>query len=111
MAMAVLHELRRRARQIAPPVLGACLVAYFAYHAVQGDRGIIAWLVLHQQIREAETVATAGAAERATLERRVALLGPAGPDPDLLDERARIMLGLAQGDELVILLDGPDPRP
>ncbi|MEX2009167.1 MAG: septum formation initiator family protein [Dongiaceae bacterium] len=109
--MAVLRELRRRARQIAPPVLGACLVAYFAYHAVQGDRGIIAWLVLNQQIREAETVAAAGAAERATLEHRVALLGPAGLDPDLLDERARIMLGLVQGDELVILLDGSDPQP
>jgi len=109
--MAVLHELRRRARQIAPPVLGACLVAYFAYHAVQGERGIIAWLVLNQQIREAETVAAAGAAERAALERRVALLGPAGLDPDLLDERARIMLGLARGDELVILLDRADPGP
>ena len=106
-----MRELRRRARQILPPVLGACLVAYFAYHAVQGDRGIIAWLVLNQRIREAEAVAVAGAAERAALERRVALLGPARLDPDMLDERARIMLGLAQGDELVILFDGSDSRP
>ena len=49
--MAVIRELRKRAKLIAPPVLGACLAFYFVYHAVQGDRGLIAWLVLNQQIR------------------------------------------------------------
>ena len=105
--MAILRELRSRARYIAPPVLGACLFAYFAYHAVQGDRGIIAWLVLSQQIREARATEAELGRERAALERRVALLSPSSLDPDLLDERARAMLNLAHSDDVIIMLDGP----
>lgn len=100
--MSILRELRKRARQVTLPVLGACVAGYFAYHAVQGDRGIIAWLVLNQQIREARAVESDLAAEQATLERRVALLRPDSLDPDLLEERARIMLNYAHADELVI---------
>jgi cell division protein FtsB len=100
--MNVLHELRKRAPQVALPVIGVCVAGYFAYHAVQGDRGIIAWLVLNQQIAEAQEVEAELAAERATLEQRVALLRPDSLDPDLLAERARVMLNLAHADELII---------
>ena len=100
--MNVLHELRKRAPQVALPVIGICVAGYFAYHAVQGDRGIIAWLVLNQQIREAHATQADLAAERATLEQRVELLQPSSLDPDLLEERARVMLNFAHADELVI---------
>jgi len=100
--MNILHELRKRAPQVALPVIGACVAGYFAYHAVQGDRGIIAWLVLNQKIHEAQQVADNLAAERAVLEQRVALLRPDSLDPDMLAERARVMLNLAHSDELVI---------
>ncbi len=100
--MNVLHELRKRAPQVALPVIGICVAGYFAYHAVQGDRGIIAWLVLNQQIREARETQDQLAAERATLEQRVGLLQPDSLDPDLLEERARVMLNFAHADELVI---------
>jgi cell division protein FtsB len=106
--MSILRELRKRARQITLPVLGACVAGYFVYHGVQGDRGIIAWLVLNQQIRDANAAQDELAAERATLERRVMLLRPDSLDPDLLEERARVMLNLAHADELVIPL-GPAP--
>ena len=105
--MAVIRELRKRAKLIAPPVLGACLAFYFVYHAVQGDRGLIAWLVLNQQIREASATRDAVAGERAMWERRVNLLRPSSVDPDMLEERARAVLNLGQPDELVILLDQP----
>jgi cell division protein FtsB len=106
--MSILRELRKRARQITLPVLGACVAGYFVYHGVQGDRGIIAWLVLNQQIRDAHAAQDELAAERAALERRVMLLRPDSLDPDLLEERARVMLNLAHVDELVIPL-GPAP--
>ncbi len=109
--MSLLRELRKRARQITLPVLGACVAGYFAYHAVQGDRGIIAWLVLNQEIRAAHAVAADLAVEQETLERRVALLRPDSLDPDLLEERARVMLNLAHDDELVIPLAAADPAP
>lgn len=102
--MAILRELRSRARYVAPTVIGAAVFAYFAYHAVQGERGLLTWLRLNQQIREAETTAAAVAAERAALERRVALLSPGSLDPDMLEERARAVLNLAHSDDLVIFL-------
>ena len=108
--MAIIPELRQRARLIALPVIAACFVAYFLYHAVQGDRGIIAWIVLNQQIREAEATLGKVAAERMVLERRVELLRPDSLDPDLLEERARTVLNFARPNELIILLDN-DTRP
>lgn len=107
--MGILHELRKHARQITLPILGACVVGYFTYHAVQGDRGIIAWLVLNQQIREAKTVQAELAGERAMLEHRATLLRPDGLDLDMLEERARLMLNLAHLDELIIPRDGLAP--
>jgi cell division protein FtsB len=40
---------------------------------------------------------------RRGLERRVAALKPEGLDRDMLDERARVVLGLAHADEVVFL--------
>lgn len=106
--MVIFFELRQRARQIAFPVAAACLVAYFLYHAVQGDRGIIAWMVLSQKIEEAEATLAELSAERATLERRVNLLRPESLDPDLLEERTRLILDFARPDDLIILLGSDD---
>ncbi len=100
--MSIVHEIRRRARLIVGPVLGISLCAYFAYHLVQGDRGLTAWLRLTQQIRDARTTLGAVEAERLTLERRVNLLRPEHLDRDMLDERARSQLNLAAPNEIVI---------
>ena len=100
--MSIVHEIRRRARLIVGPVLGISLCAYFAYHLVQGDRGLTAWLRLTQQIRDARTTLAAVEAERSTLERRVDLLRSDHLDRDMLDERARSQLNLAAPNEIVI---------
>ena len=100
--MSIAHEIRRRARLIVGPVLGISLCAYFAYHLVQGDRGLTAWLRLTQQVRDARTTLAAVEAERSTLERRVNLLRPDHLDRDMLDERARSQLNLAAPNEVVI---------
>lgn len=107
--MVILVELRRRARQIAFPVIAASLLGYFLYHAVQGDRGLIAWMVLSQKIDKAKATLAELSAERATLERRVDLLRPQSLDPDLLEERARLVLDFSHPNDLVILL-GPDDK-
>ena len=41
-------------------------------------------------------------AERAVWERRVGLLRSDNLDPDMLDERARVLLNLAQPNELIL---------
>lgn len=100
--MAVLRELRRRSRQIVAPVLGACVIGYFAYHTVQGDRGLLAYMRLTGEVARAEVTLAEVRAERQTIERRVRLLHPDSLDLDMLEERARKLLHRVRDDELII---------
>jgi cell division protein FtsB len=99
--MLVVNAIRQRARLIIGPILGVSLVAYFAYHLVEGDRGLLAWVRLTQQIRAAHASLAAIKQEEAPKLLRISLLRDR-IDPDLLDERARAMLNLIGPDEVVI---------
>ena len=99
--MHVFDAIRLRARLIIGPILGISLVVYFAYRLVQGDRGLIAWLRLTQQIDEARVTLAQVDAERDPLAHRVSLMRDR-LDPDLLDETARGTLNLVGSDEVVI---------
>ncbi|TDQ81428.1 cell division protein FtsB [Dongia mobilis] len=99
------REIKRRLRQVALPLLGACLTAYFVYHAVHGDRGIYAWLRINQELKAANAEAQALKDERLALERRITLLSSTSLDLDMLEERARVMLNFAHPDDLIIFLD------
>jgi len=107
--MRVVHELRRRGRAVAGPVLGISLVCYFAYHLFVGDRGLLAWMELTQELRDAKATLAALDAERETLTRRVGLLQPDHLDPDMLDERARATLNLVGPNEVVIPMSAGGP--
>jgi cell division protein FtsB len=107
--MAILYEIRVRARKILPTVLAASVVGYFGYHALHGERGFLAWRELKGDIAAAEIVEAQLAAERARLDRRTALLRADNLDPDLLEERARVLLGYGHPGDLVILHPGPTP--
>ncbi|MEN3950606.1 septum formation initiator family protein [Iodidimonas sp. SYSU 1G8] len=85
------------------PGVVMCLIAYFCYHAVQGELGLLSYLRLERQIGTLEAEAAAVAGERAALEHRVKLMSPDGVDPDLLDELSRYELGFAHADDIVIL--------
>ncbi|MFM2042216.1 MAG: hypothetical protein RLY86_792 [Pseudomonadota bacterium] len=105
------NGINRLLGQIVGPVLGVSVIAYFAYHTVHGDRGIVAWNQLQQEVAEAERVLTQVRAERGELEQRTRLLRPDSLDPDMLEERARIQLNHVHPDDLVILLPGrPAPQ-
>src|SRR3954465_11295620 len=99
------RDIKRRLAQVAWPMLGACLAGYFVYHAVQGDRGILAWMQVNQQIKVAEAQLTKSDDEREAMEQRVALLSNSSLDLDMLEERARIMLNFSHPDDLVIFLN------
>lgn len=101
--MGLIAELRGRARHVIGPVLGVSAVIYFAYHAVNGERGLIAWLDLQRRIEVAEASHAKVALQRDVLENRVRLLQPESLDADLLEERARAMLNFAYEDDLVVL--------
>ena len=101
--MIVLRELRRRARFVLGPVVGMALTGYFAYHLVEGDRGLLAWLSLTREIRLATANLDAVRAERGAVDLKVSNLRPDHLDPDLLDERIRATLNLVSPDDIVIM--------
>lgn len=102
--MLVLKELRRQGRQIVASILGVAVIAYFAYHAVEGDRGLRAYFALSLQTELARAEHDALREERETIEQRVHLLKSDSLDLDMLDERARTVLNKVHEDDLVILL-------
>ena len=102
--MTIARDIGRHARQAIVPVLGISLLTYFSYHAIQGERGLFAWIQLNQQLKQTRALADAVAGQRAELENRVRRLSSGSLDTDLLDERVRSMLNLARGDEVVIML-------
>jgi len=101
--MTVVLEIRRRGKQVAGSILSALLFAYFLFHAVQGDRGLLAWVTLKQQASHAGAELSASEADRMRWEKRIALLRSDRLDPDMLDERVRYITGFGRSDELVIL--------
>ncbi|WP_299371957.1 septum formation initiator family protein [uncultured Kiloniella sp.] len=101
--MSLFREIHKRSRVVIPQVLGASLVAYFAYHTIEGDRGVWAWIHLTQnlQAKQIEMVGVQG--DRQELESRVALLRPDNLDPDLLEERARDVLNYGRENEYLVI--------
>ena len=107
--MIVLREMRRRAKVLVAPVFGLALIGYFAYHLVEGDRGLRAWVRVAQELRLSQRNLAVVSAERAALEHRVSHMRPDHVDPDLLDSQVRKTLDLAAPDEIVIM-QPPDRR-
>ncbi len=90
-------------RRLILPGLSAALLAYFVLHALSGAYGLIAKEQLKSEAEELDRQLTAVRNKRLALERRVVLLRPESLDPDMIDERARDSLNLAQPGEVVIL--------
>jgi len=98
------QDHRRRLRHIVPSVLCACVFSYFAYHATQGERGIVAWWQIGKQLAESQAMLTQLTVERKSEEHRVALLRPESLDPDMLEERARVMLNFGHADDRLLII-------
>jgi cell division protein FtsB len=103
--MKLLGEIRGRARNVMGPVIGASLILYIGYHAVQGQHGLIAYWQMSRMADQARDVSAKLIREREAIKRRVRLLHPDSLDVDMLDERMRFMLGYGHADEKVIFLE------
>jgi cell division protein FtsB len=101
--MGLFYELRLRARYIIGPVLGIFAVGYFAFHAIRGERGIIVLRQLSHKVELSQLEFSKIKSQRKELEHRVSLLHPDSLDPDMLDERARIMLNYGLKNDIVII--------
>jgi cell division protein FtsB len=101
--MTVFEDIRLRARHIWLTVFGALVLAYFSYHMIQGNHGVIALLELQSKVAAAEIIQAETSADHQRLNQQVALLRPDNLDRDMLEERTRIMLNYVHPDEIVII--------
>ncbi|HTI86753.1 MAG TPA: septum formation initiator family protein [Alphaproteobacteria bacterium] len=106
--MALVKDVRTYARQVVGPTLAVSLFAYFAYHAIEGDRGILAWVKLTQEVESTQAELEKITHTREVLAHQTDLLRSDALDPDMLDERARSVLGVIRKDEILISPPTPD---
>ncbi|MSO92105.1 MAG: septum formation initiator family protein [Rhodospirillales bacterium] len=103
--MSFFAEIRKRARHVIGPALGISAMYYFGYHVIHGERGLIAYRDLLVRTDDARGELVRLSEDRGALQNRVRLLYPGSLDPDLLEERARLMLNYGRPDEIVIIDD------
>ncbi|HXX06475.1 MAG TPA: septum formation initiator family protein [Pseudolabrys sp.] len=97
-----------RRRRAVLTVLGlytfaALFIGYFAANAFTGNHGLRAQQDLEQQLTTMKAELAQLKAERALWERRVSLLRADRIDPDMLDERARSLVGYVDRRDLTLL--------
>lgn len=83
------------------------LTAYFAYHTLKGRHGLEAREKLLERESALQFEMQSLEAVRAKLERDVALLRPDLPDPDIVEDVAREVLGFARREDLVVMEQRP----
>jgi len=105
--MVTRNRLRAVLNALALYTIAALVIGYFGVNAYSGNHGLRARQDLDQQIAQLSDELDSLKAERATWERRVALLRPQSIDPDMLDERARALLDSADPRDLVLIVKKP----
>ena len=99
-------QWRRRwpVRRALLPLATIAVCGYFVHHATSGPNG---WDARAERIAERQRLQDEVArltGERERMARRAALLNGTVIERDVLDERARALLGLARDDEIVVML-------
>ncbi len=101
----MLNKVSFKLNNIIPTLLFVVVLLYFSYHAISGERGLLALIQLSQKIEQARLELDIVHAQRLKYERNVKLLRDDSLDLDLLDEQARRLLGYAEKDEKVYNLE------
>jgi cell division protein FtsB len=80
------------------------LIGYFGINAYNGDRGLKAKEDIDRQMATLSAELGRLKAEQTQWERRIALLKSDDLDPDMLDERARVLLDYTDPHDLTLIL-------
>jgi cell division protein FtsB len=105
--MVTRNRFRAVLNALALYAIAALVIGYFGVNAYSGNHGLRAKQDLDQQIEQLGAELGSLKAERANWERRVVLLKPESIDPDMLDERARVLLNYADPRDLTLRLKQP----
>lgn len=80
-------------------VLIFCILMYFLFHLIYGNRGIIAYFSKVQEYKESYQELTILRSKRLKIENKVQLLRPDNVDADAMDEAVRNSLGVSKPKE------------
>lgn len=91
-----------RLRPYLPTAFLATLIFYFGVHALTGDRGLLIGARREEALAERKAALVKLQSERRRMEIEVANLSDDHLSRDLLEERARLLLGYADPRDYVI---------
>ncbi len=91
-------------RKAGVPLALAFAFFYLGFHALSGERGLVAWFTESRRLEALKEELTLTTRKREEFERKVRLLSNNSLDLDMLDEQARSVLGFTAADEMVIML-------
>lgn len=94
--------LPRRAMR---PLLCVLVLFYLAFHAISGDRGLVALFKETRRLEQLTAELEATRNNRVALQQKVDRMSNSSLDLDMLDERARTVIGYAGKNEVVIFTD------
>ena len=89
-------------RRAAGPLLCVLILFYLGFHAVSGERGLFALFKENRRLEQLTAQLDDSRSKREALEKKIKLMSSNSLDLDMLDERARTVLGLASKDEVVL---------
>lgn len=92
-------------RQLGITAILVAVQGYLGFNVVSGQFGIDSQRQMHVEIGELKAKSAALAAEIDAYRHRAALFAPHKLDPDIVSERARALLGVAQADDLIVMVD------
>ena len=84
-------------------LIGVCLSLYFSYHAIFGERSYTELKYLNHQLSAQQEIYKDLLYKRQVLQNSVMRLRAGSLDLDLLEERARHVLGYAYAEDMIIM--------
>ena len=84
------------------------MIAFFGFHTITGERGILARPQLEHKIMQAEEQLALLEKYQSFLSHRIALMHVDGVDADMLAEKARSELGLYAPNDVIVSIDLSD---
>lgn len=92
-------------RQLAVSAALVAFQGYLAYNAIGGQFGITSQKQMQRDIDALKAQSGSLQAEIDAYRHRVDLFDAAKLDPDILTERARALLSMAQADDVIVMVD------
>ena len=80
-----------------------CILVYLVFHTIYGNRGILSYFKLKEEVKEMSTILDQKKIKRLNLEQQVKNLLSDKIDKDLIDEKAKKFLFLSNKNEEIII--------